>query len=174
MQYILPACTRYQRSAYGQRSWFTTPGASYSRLTYNGLQSGRCMTSDIYIRIACFCARAGATRTCLNCLTAPEPGSRKNTRSMLGPDPVPCRSLVLLSPPGGAYAPCSHTRSKAHPTASAGRPSGESRIQASSKRCKRIRVRHLKARDAEQLDEIAVTWIGSMHMLADGFSTCIV
>ena len=24
MQYVLPACTRYQRSAYGQRSWFTT------------------------------------------------------------------------------------------------------------------------------------------------------
>ena len=23
MQNILPACTRYQRSAYGQRSWFT-------------------------------------------------------------------------------------------------------------------------------------------------------
>ena len=24
MQYNLPACTRYQRSVYGQRSWFTT------------------------------------------------------------------------------------------------------------------------------------------------------
>ena len=29
VQSILPACTRYQRSAYGQRSWFTTGSIQY-------------------------------------------------------------------------------------------------------------------------------------------------
>ena len=29
MQYVLPACTRYQRSAHGQRSWFTTGWSDY-------------------------------------------------------------------------------------------------------------------------------------------------
>ena len=32
MQYVLPACTRYQRSAYGQRSWFTTTNTGHDSI----------------------------------------------------------------------------------------------------------------------------------------------
>ena len=45
----------------------------------------------------------------------------------------------------------------------------------SSDRSKHIRVQHLRVREAVELDEITVDWIGTKFMLADGFArTCIV
>ena len=40
----------------------------------------------------------------------------------------------------------------------------------SSDRSKHIRVRHLRVRDAVEAEEIAIDWIGTKFMLADGLT----
>ena len=73
-------------SAVCSSTTISSPAALASALSYSS--GGTCWCCRC-MRMACYCAYAGGTRTCLNCFTALAPPAPRNTLSMLGPDPGP-------------------------------------------------------------------------------------
>ena len=237
VQSILPACTRYQRSAHGQRSWFTTD-PSQEPATFSDHNKNMKVVGGIqYIAVVTRLDIAFATHALARHMFASAKvhwlaaqhvitylqktvnlglklsAGEGNTVVEAYSDAVFANALSLKSVSGNSlmmYGNCVFWRSKrqhiiAGDTTEAeliGMGAAANELTWLKKFCtylaidarkptlwgdnksanliavnplssdpsKHIRVRHLRVREAVELDEITVDWIGTKFMWADGLT----